>query len=223
MSRRRSGSGGSRRRRARAARRRGRRAGGVGGALSRHLRLGSVPRPLPRDLRELALADPVHLVSPSLRDGTVLVDTGVGPAGLWGWDAEFEEACFPHWRARRGAEDVDVVFLTHLHVDHVGWNTDREAFASFRTRATSRIATGSRSPGTAAASTSTDDPLCRVRGDRRRDRCRRGRHGLSAAGALSRPHGSPDRPRGERAVLIADAAVESDVARRARRLRLGRR
>ena len=32
-----------------------------------------------------------------LRSGgeTVLVDTGVGPAGLWGWDAEFEEGLLP--------------------------------------------------------------------------------------------------------------------------------
>jgi glyoxylase-like metal-dependent hydrolase (beta-lactamase superfamily II) len=58
---------------------------------------------------------------------TVLVDTGVGPAGLWGWKPEFEEGLL---RALAGAgvtpEDIDVVFLTHLHVDHVGWNTDRE-------------------------------------------------------------------------------------------------
>ena len=64
-----------------------------------------------------------------LRSGgeTVLVDTGVGPAGLWGWDAEFEEGLLP---ALAGAgvqpEDVDIVFLTHLHIDHVGWNTDRD-------------------------------------------------------------------------------------------------
>ena len=63
-----------------------------------------------------------------LRSGgeTVLVDTGVGPAGLWGWDAEFEEGLLPAL-AEAGVqpEDVDVVFLTHLHIDHVGWNTNR--------------------------------------------------------------------------------------------------
>ena len=65
-------------------------------------------------------------------DLTVLVDTGVGPAGLWGWDAEFEEGLLPAL-AEAGAapEDVDVVFLTHLHVDHVGWNTDREGSVVF--------------------------------------------------------------------------------------------
>jgi glyoxylase-like metal-dependent hydrolase (beta-lactamase superfamily II) len=57
---------------------------------------------------------------------TVLVDTGVGPAGLWDWDAEFEEGLLPALAdAGVAPEDVDVVFLTHLHVDHVGWNTDR--------------------------------------------------------------------------------------------------
>ncbi len=58
---------------------------------------------------------------------TVLVDTGVGPAGLWGWGPEFEEGLLPALAAAGTApEAVDVVFLTHLHVDHVGWNTDRD-------------------------------------------------------------------------------------------------
>ena len=64
-----------------------------------------------------------------LRSGgvTVLVDTGVGPAELWGWDAEFEEGLIPALAdAGTASKDVDVVFLTHLHVDHVGWNTDRD-------------------------------------------------------------------------------------------------
>jgi glyoxylase-like metal-dependent hydrolase (beta-lactamase superfamily II) len=69
-----------------------------------------------------------------LRSGgeTVLVDTGVGPAGLWGWGAEFEEGLMP---ALAGAgvkpEDVHIVFLTHLHIDHVGWNTDRDGGTVF--------------------------------------------------------------------------------------------
>jgi glyoxylase-like metal-dependent hydrolase (beta-lactamase superfamily II) len=58
---------------------------------------------------------------------TILVDTGVGPAGLWGWDAEWEEGLPPALAGTGLApDDIDVVFLTHLHVDHVGWNTDRE-------------------------------------------------------------------------------------------------
>jgi glyoxylase-like metal-dependent hydrolase (beta-lactamase superfamily II) len=54
---------------------------------------------------------------------TLLVDTAVGPAGLWGWNAEWEDGLLPAL-AEEGAapEDVDVVFLTHLHIDHVGWN-----------------------------------------------------------------------------------------------------
>ena len=65
-------------------------------------------------------------------DGTVLVDTGAGPAGLWGWDAEFEEGLLPALAAARATpEEVDVVFLTHLHVDHVGWNTDRDGVVAF--------------------------------------------------------------------------------------------
>ena len=58
---------------------------------------------------------------------TVLVDTGVGPARLWGWNSEFEEGLLPALaEARVQPGDVDVVFLTHLHIDHVGWNTDRD-------------------------------------------------------------------------------------------------
>ncbi len=65
-------------------------------------------------------------------DRTVLVDTGVGPAGLWGWDAEFEEGLLPALEAAGAApEDVDIVFLTHLHIDHVGWNTDRDGALVF--------------------------------------------------------------------------------------------
>jgi glyoxylase-like metal-dependent hydrolase (beta-lactamase superfamily II) len=65
-------------------------------------------------------------------DDTVLVDTGVGPAGLWGWDAEFEEGLLPALaEVGTAPEDVDVVFLTHLHVDHVGWNTDRAGSVVF--------------------------------------------------------------------------------------------
>lgn len=56
----------------------------------------------------------------------VLVDTGVGPPGLWDeWDSEVE-GLLPDALAAEGVapEQVDVVFLTHLHIDHVGWNTD---------------------------------------------------------------------------------------------------
>ena len=57
----------------------------------------------------------------------LLVDTAVGPAGLWDWGAVSEEG-LPGGLARADVapEDVDLVFLTHLHIDHVGWNTDRD-------------------------------------------------------------------------------------------------
>jgi glyoxylase-like metal-dependent hydrolase (beta-lactamase superfamily II) len=69
-----------------------------------------------------------------LRSGgeTVLVDTGVGPAGLWGWAAEREEGLLPALAdAGVAPEHVHVVFLTHFHVDHVGWNTDRDGRVVF--------------------------------------------------------------------------------------------
>jgi len=61
-------------------------------------------------------------------DATVLVDTGVGPPGLWEW-GPVREGLLPAALEQQGIarDDVDVVFLTHLHIDHVGWNTDAEA------------------------------------------------------------------------------------------------
>jgi glyoxylase-like metal-dependent hydrolase (beta-lactamase superfamily II) len=90
-----------------------------------------------RDLYPRLFADSrwrIPCTSYLLRSGgaTVLVDTGVGPAGLWGWDAEFEEGLIPALAdAGTAREDVDVVFLTHLHVDHVGWNTDADGRVVF--------------------------------------------------------------------------------------------
>lgn len=63
---------------------------------------------------------------------TILVDTGVGPPGLWDWTAE-DEGRLPGALDDLGLrpDDVDIVFLTHLHIDHLGWNTDVEAVALF--------------------------------------------------------------------------------------------
>ena len=66
-------------------------------------------------------------------EATVLVDTGVGPAGLWkDWAVESEGA-LPGLLEELGIarNDVDVVFLTHLHVDHLGWNADAEGNVFF--------------------------------------------------------------------------------------------
>jgi glyoxylase-like metal-dependent hydrolase (beta-lactamase superfamily II) len=63
---------------------------------------------------------------------SVLVDTGVGPPGLWGWTAEREGELPEALRAAGVARDeIDIVFLTHLHIDHIGWNTDLEGSVLF--------------------------------------------------------------------------------------------
>jgi glyoxylase-like metal-dependent hydrolase (beta-lactamase superfamily II) len=59
---------------------------------------------------------------------TVLVDTGVGPPGLWDWEAEWEGRLLD----QVDPAEVDLVFLTHLHIDHVGWNADAEGRPLFR-------------------------------------------------------------------------------------------
>lgn len=62
----------------------------------------------------------------------VLVDTGVGPPGLWDWPAEHEgdlpKALQEHGVSR---DEIDIVFLTHLHIDHLGWNADVEGSVFF--------------------------------------------------------------------------------------------
>jgi glyoxylase-like metal-dependent hydrolase (beta-lactamase superfamily II) len=63
---------------------------------------------------------------------TILVDTGVGPPGLWDWTAE-DEGLLPGVleAAGVGLDQIDIVFLTHLHIDHLGWNTDIEGVPLF--------------------------------------------------------------------------------------------
>ncbi len=63
---------------------------------------------------------------------TVLVDSGVGPPGLWDWTAE-QEGDLPDALGRLDVTPnaIDIVSLTHLHIDHVGWNTDLEGSALF--------------------------------------------------------------------------------------------
>jgi glyoxylase-like metal-dependent hydrolase (beta-lactamase superfamily II) len=56
----------------------------------------------------------------------VLVDTGIGPPGLWEDYTPERDGLLPSSLEELGVkpDDVDVVFLTHLHIDHIGWNTD---------------------------------------------------------------------------------------------------
>jgi glyoxylase-like metal-dependent hydrolase (beta-lactamase superfamily II) len=80
------------------------------------------------DDRQWHLAFRAFLVR--VEGGVVLVDTGVGPQG----DDPFlpeRQGRLPGELDRHGIApaNVDVVVLTHLHVDHVGWNmVDGEPF-----------------------------------------------------------------------------------------------
>jgi glyoxylase-like metal-dependent hydrolase (beta-lactamase superfamily II) len=63
----------------------------------------------------------------------ILVDTGIGPPGLWDDYTPEREGLLPSSLAELGVDpaDVDLVFLTHLHIDHIGWNTDHEGVPFF--------------------------------------------------------------------------------------------
>ena len=169
----------------------------------------------------------MHVVSPSLGGGTVLVDTGVGPAGLWGWDAEFEEGLLPaleEARARRPRMWTSCSSRTSTSTTSAGTPTGT-ASSSFRTRATSRIATGSRFAGNSGRPhierTILSVEFEEIDGE-----------AVVAEGVTAFPlpghfpghMGLRIDSEGERAVLIADAAVNPMLLDRARScLRLGRR
>jgi glyoxylase-like metal-dependent hydrolase (beta-lactamase superfamily II) len=78
---------------------------------------------------ELHLAMQSHLLRVGGR--TILVDTCVGEhkprPRRPSWDAREGTAYLANLAAAGcGPEDIDIVLCTHLHVDHVGWNTRRE-------------------------------------------------------------------------------------------------
>jgi glyoxylase-like metal-dependent hydrolase (beta-lactamase superfamily II) len=66
-------------------------------------------------------------------DHTLLVDSGVGPPGLWDWEPE-KEGGLPSALGGLGLTpaDVDIVLITHVHADHVGWNADEAGDPLFR-------------------------------------------------------------------------------------------
>jgi glyoxylase-like metal-dependent hydrolase (beta-lactamase superfamily II) len=90
-----------------------------------------------RDRYPAAFASPQHwrvhfggtLVRSS--DRTILVDTGTGPDPidlLGGVPGALLESIRDHGVS---PDEVDTVFLTHAHIDHIGWNTDRDGAPTF--------------------------------------------------------------------------------------------
>lgn len=61
--------------------------------------------------------------------GVTLVDTGIGPAGGEAADWLGTVGRLPGLLGQAGFApgDIDTVVLTHLHLDHAGWNTEQEA------------------------------------------------------------------------------------------------
>jgi hypothetical protein len=90
-------------------------------------------RRLRADYRELFDGDrwllPFRAVLVRTQAATVLIDAGVGPPP--GAFLPERQALLPRALAESAFEpdDIDVVFLTHLHVDHVGWTVvDKKPF-----------------------------------------------------------------------------------------------
>jgi glyoxylase-like metal-dependent hydrolase (beta-lactamase superfamily II) len=90
-----------------------------------------------RERHPAAFAPPnhwrVHFGGTLIRAGgrTILVDTGIGPDPtdvLGGVPGTLPAAI---QRAGIGLDEIDTVFLTHAHIDHIGWNTDRAGAPTF--------------------------------------------------------------------------------------------
>lgn len=79
------------------------------------------------DIQRKRLRQSIHswlVQTPSL---TVLIDTGLGNDKDRPGSPLFDHLHTPYMAyldaAGVAASDIDIVFITHLHVDHVGWNT----------------------------------------------------------------------------------------------------
>jgi glyoxylase-like metal-dependent hydrolase (beta-lactamase superfamily II) len=93
-------------------------------AVQREVR-GMVPEHLGDDGERLVMS--VHSWLIRVAGKTVLVDTGIGNGTDRPFNPAFHQLNTNYLgrlaRAHVTPEDVDLVLLTHLHVDHVGWNT----------------------------------------------------------------------------------------------------
>jgi glyoxylase-like metal-dependent hydrolase (beta-lactamase superfamily II) len=75
---------------------------------------------------------PIRVFLAKADGANVLIDTGVGPPGDAGFMPD-RQGRLPSGLEQHGlgAEDIDLVVLTHLHIDHVGWAlADGELFFS---------------------------------------------------------------------------------------------
>jgi glyoxylase-like metal-dependent hydrolase (beta-lactamase superfamily II) len=90
-------------------------------ALEEHLSTASL------DLTNRRVALQTHLWVVEVSGLTVVVDTGIGNGKTRPFSALFDNLDNPVLERFEAAgfkrEQVDYVLLTHLHVDHVGWNT----------------------------------------------------------------------------------------------------
>ncbi|NRO94865.1 MBL fold metallo-hydrolase [Paraburkholderia sp. NMBU_R16] len=79
------------------------------------------------DLANRRISLKTHLWVVELHGTTVVVDTGIGNGKARPFSALFDRLDHPVLERFEAAgfrrEQVDYVLLTHLHVDHVGWNT----------------------------------------------------------------------------------------------------
>lgn len=79
---------------------------------------------LPEEAPQVELNLGCYLVRSGGR--TILVDTGMGPLPLDDSGSEWGNLMSEMTAVNLDASEIDTVFLTHLHFDHVGWNTSKQ-------------------------------------------------------------------------------------------------
>ncbi|MFC0400702.1 MBL fold metallo-hydrolase [Paraburkholderia rhizosphaerae] len=89
--------------------------------------LGRLLSPATLDVRQEEVILSVHTWVVRTGGHTLLIDTGIGNGKYRPFNARFDQlqTSFIDRLALAGVQpaDVDYVLLTHLHADHVGWNT----------------------------------------------------------------------------------------------------
>jgi glyoxylase-like metal-dependent hydrolase (beta-lactamase superfamily II) len=89
--------------------------------------LGRLLSPATLDVQQEEVMLNVHTWVVRTGGSTLLIDTGIGNGKYRPFNARFDQlqTSFIDRLAQAGVQphDVDYVLLTHLHADHVGWNT----------------------------------------------------------------------------------------------------
>ena len=132
------------------------------------------------------------------RGKTILIDTGYGPGPFEYMGGVRGELMADLASQKVAPADVDVVFLSHLHLDHVGWNTTERDGAYSPAFPNARYLVHQSRPRPLPLAEGSGDGATAVHGCLRRAARRRGRSGR--AGRRCQPHRRSSQPSTRRGI-----------------------